>query len=159
MLMEQLAVMELMLILNPEKVSPKKNECGYSLLEILIVLTILGLSLSVVNVPLAQSYGRVKISQTAKKIVNDIKHIRIRALIEQEATLVILSPNRVSSNTPTNISKKQLNMPAGWKAEGDNITISANGFCQGGYLKLTAPNGRVMSYSLLSPSCLVERII
>ena len=89
--MEQLAVMELMLILNPEKVSPKKNECGYSLLEILIVLTILGLALSVVNVPLAQSYGRVKISQTAKKIVNDIKHIRIRALIEH--CLLYTSPS------------------------------------------------------------------
>ncbi len=137
-----------------------KNQAGFSLLEMLIVLAIMGLVLSLVGVRMVSSIEASRFARTADGGIAKIRSIRAEALLDNRALLVmtgnISAPQRQRFKPD---QRRTLELPAGWTVTGSPIAISKTGFCSGGRITLRGPSGRQAHYDLQAPACLPERSI
>jgi len=147
-----------MLILAPNPSQTIKieasSEAGFSLLEILVVLALMGIMLSVVSVRLVGTAESVYFKKTADDIMANILPLRANAILNDEPRILTLTANSVQ-RLPLSQRKiaRPINLPEGWRVEGDDIFISKTGVCFGGDITLSDNTGRRASYKFVPPAC------
>ena len=127
---------------------------GFSLLEVLVVLAIMGLMLSVVSVRLVRTAESVQFTKTADAIISDVVILRAKAVLNDEARILVTDESRVQQLPKAQKKMARLfNLPEGWRAEGDDIFISRTGVCIGGAVTFEDETGRKINYDLQPPMC------
>lgn len=138
---------------RPAKTRPEA-ESGFSLLEMLIVLAIMGLMLSLVGVRSITAIESTRFASTADGGIASIRLLRAEAMLNDMPLYVIGSGTLALHNGQI----RALDLPQGWTVSGDNILISKTGICNGGQLTLQDPTNRRATYALSPPLCEPRRI-
>ena len=139
------------------KLSDDKT-AGFSLMEVLIVLAIMGLMLSVVNVRLVRTAETTYFNKTADAALSDIVLLRASAVLDEKPLLLVMDDSRLKLLTGSQKTiAHRLELPNGWRVEGDDIFISNTGTCFGGQIVIADNTGRQAHYKLTPPVCESER--
>ena len=101
------------------------KESGFSLLEVLVVLAIIGVLLSVGGTFIMGSVESVRFSQTADEAISDILDYRHEAFIRGKSHFIINHQNSIEE--PFSAVTVQWNIPVGWRVTGDVIRITDQG--------------------------------
>ena len=130
--------------------TPGSRIAGYTLLEILFVLTLVGLVGSLVIPRVDVLYDRVALSSQREDALNALRSYPGRA--RSEGVLIDLS------------DAEGLGMLAESLGESWSITVSQglrylpNGFCTGGEVRLTHRAGSTWTYRLEAPYCAPKEV-
>lgn len=120
---------------------------GFTLLEMLVVLVILGLAASVVAPPLARTLERVREAGDRDDVARGLEALPARAREAGQALEFRAGEPIVIRDRP---------WPAGWAVVPITaLRVEANGFCEGGTLQVVRPSGPI-SWTLAAPDCRVE---
>ena len=128
----------------------QRRRRGFTLLEVLVVLTLIGLLSALVMPNLQKLVGGVERATRRDGLVADIAGLSYRAfalgqgfeLSNAQAGQLLVDGNPV------------LVPPAGWRVDVEApVSYSFNGFCSGGRLKLISPDGSVEPMLLIAPVC------
>lgn len=139
-----------------------ESEAGFSLLEMLIVLTIMSIMLTLIGVRSMTAIESTRFAQTADAGISSIKLLRVEAMLNNLPLSIVgtrLTDAQITGtlNLP-NAQIRQLDLPEGWHVTGDTILISKTGICGGGQITLQGPSSRRASYNLQPPLCDPHRI-
>jgi general secretion pathway protein G len=117
---------------------------GYTLLEILVVILLIGLITSLVLPNLNKLYERGLIAYERNNLLRSLSAISYRVYRQNKAA-------ELGGATTGEMSAELLaELPQGWEISvGEPIVYLDNGVCLGGYLTLT--NGRLVQHIQLSP--------
>ena len=141
--------------------TPKSNshkQAGFSLLELLVVLAIMGLMLSVISVRLIHTIESAYFNRTADAAIADVLILRAEAVLENERRLLITDTSRIEQlNDVEKKAIRRLELPKDWRSEGDPIHISHTGTCLGGEITVLNDEGRRVIYKLSPPKCIARR--
>ena len=127
---------------------------GFSLIEILVVLAIMGVMLSLVSVNLVRTISSVRFVKTSEAAIADIKLMRAEAMLNRESRIMLTQDTQI--NTVAKMNQTQLrsyNVPEGWIVKGAPIKILKSGACLGGTISFTSPEGRFAEFTLVAPKC------
>lgn len=137
-----------------------KAEAGFSLLEILVVLSIMAVALSVVGSAMMRSVEATRFDRSADAAIASLLNIRADAMLAGEPRAVL--PDTISVSAREDFpqsTQRRLFLPEGWRVEGDVITISPSGICNGGALRLYSATGQFRDYILTPPKCAAARAV
>ncbi len=154
-----LAAAAIMPIFPHKTKNPRAREAGFSLLEVMVVLAIMGLMLSVVGARMIGAIESNRFIRTAEAAMADVLLVRSDAMLNSSARSLV-----TESVTESELDKRGLqtlrrfDVPEGWLVEGDIIEISASGVCSGGYVSIKNPEGRLAVFRLNPPKCNAERV-
>jgi prepilin-type N-terminal cleavage/methylation domain-containing protein len=118
-----------------------RGERGFTLVEILLVLVLLGLLLALAAPALGKLYARIGFNSTLQELIGGIGALPLLAYaLGEEGTL-------------EELAARHLELPEGWSlVGGKDIYLRANGVCSGGTVRLVWPEGaRVLE--LEAPFC------
>lgn len=147
----------MMPIFRPKtKGSSDLNDDGFSLLEILIVLAIMGLMMTLVAPRLVSSIEAVRFARTADLGAQQISQLRAQAILRKQP--IIFAPSGGAEPDVNALSVTALDLPEGWSVSGDVMRISATGLCTQGQFRLSNPNGQFANYQFTPPSCRPSRL-
>lgn len=135
-----------------DRAQPGFTSRGYTLVEILVVMVIIGLLAGVALPRLYDLARRFEISAQRDKLLIDIGNLGYRAYQTGQA-MQLGAPD--AAQTPGGAIIAPLTIPPGWKMElSQPIHYSFNGVCSGGQLILHDPDNRTESLTLSAPLCL-----
>jgi len=147
------------MLTSSHKLSDDKT-AGFSLMEVLVVLAIMGLMLSVVSVRLVRTAETAYFNKTADAAMSDIVLLRASAILDEKPLLLVVDNSRLKPLTGSQKTIAHLlELPNGWRAEGDDIFISHTGTCFGGQIVIADNTGRQAHYKLTPPVCESERFL
>lgn len=153
-LMGLLAATVIMLTFHRKKNISINSELGFSLLEIIVVLAIMGLMLSLVGARMINTIESNSFIRTADAAIADILLVRSDAMLNGESrafvTHSVLNTELDSRNLQ---SLRRFDVPEDWIVEGQTIDISPSGVCSGGYISIRNSQGRLVVYRLNPPKC------
>jgi len=134
----------------------RREELGFSLLEILVVLAIMSILLSIGGSYMLGTMASVRFSQTSDAAISDILLYRHEAYVQGKEYYVVNHENDLQDLRSAEIVK--LNVPEGWKVSGDIIYISSRGLCMDGTLNVEDTEGRSANYKILFPLCKISKM-
>jgi prepilin-type N-terminal cleavage/methylation domain-containing protein len=135
------------------------RQSGFSLLEMLVVLAILGVVTTMVSVRMVTSMEASSFARTANASIAHIKTLRAEALLDNTSLFLVAGdtlPVDLRAYRPDQL--RSFDVPDGWTVGGAGIHISKTGFCQGGRVTLQGPSGRKAEYDLRAPDCRATRL-
>ena len=130
---------------------------GFSLLEILIVLAIMGVMLSIAGSRMLSSIESARFSRLVGAAIANIRLIRADAMLTANPR-IILTSNQPTSELPPS-QWRSLAVPDGWVVIGSQIHIASSGVCLGGNVRIISTDGRFADYEILAQKCEVRRIV
>ncbi len=162
------------------KPSPNRHTGGFTLLEILVVLTLVGL-LTAFSLPqFSVIRDRIEFTLNRDAFENELRGLSYAAFKEGTTLIlagqyprgpgdaptedtvftdkepVFLEPGQLRPMRPTNASDVTLTLPEEWRVTVDSpIIYQASGFCGGGTVNLLIGQLRY-AYALKAPTCQVE---
>ena len=129
---------------------------GFTLIEILVVLTIIAMLAGLVTPTFFHLVRRFEISAQREQIVIEIAQLGYRAYLSGQPVTLGLPANRdaPSGGAP---AKPAIALPDGWEIEARQpITYSFGGVCSGGALTLIDPDKVRHDLRLKPPRCKPE---
>lgn len=124
-------------------------QAGFTLLEMLVVMAIIGLAAATVIPALARVVAAVRHNGEAQDIVDQLGQLAFRAYISGKP--IVLSEEVQKSLTPAIVE-----MPSGWALSiAQPIHFNAMGLCDGGSVAIVAPDGDVTLVRLAIPDCAI----
>ncbi len=138
------------------------NAKGFTLLEMLTVLFIIGLAASLALPNLSLIFDRIKFSNEQKNVYRSINLLSYKALSENRDFVLLnnteknLSNHKLGPYNTARLSKISVELPKGWIINVDEpIFYKSSGFCSGGKISLS-----VGQYSypikLIPPFCQIN---
>lgn len=128
-----------------------RGDAGFTLLEMLVVLAIVGLLAALAFPALATAYDRARIAFARDSIERELDLLPLRAVGEARR-LVLDYPNGQlpEETTPETVT---LTLPEGWRARTEApIVFTETGVCLGGDIAL-AVGRETVTYRLQPPRC------
>ena len=124
------------------------NSKGFSLLEMLAVLAIIGIVVSSVGPALNNMLGAMSFSSKSDQILREISQMRVKALLEKRR---FVFPQTIGGA----ITYRDLatELPEGWAIEGTAIAFLETGVCLGGTLTIKDNKGRQKTAQFSKPDC------
>lgn len=120
---------------------------GFTLLELLIVLALMGLAVAVVTPRLVKTYGAIVSSGDRAEMVRQIERLPVIARDRGEALTIA---------SPADWAALHLQFPAGWRALAVTpLRVERSGVCHEGRIDIDGPDGRER-WLLTEPSCEVR---
>jgi prepilin-type N-terminal cleavage/methylation domain-containing protein len=122
---------------------------GFTLLEMLVVLVLLGMAASIVAPPLARTVDRVRESGDREDVRRGLEGLPVAArgqgaALAFGAGVAIVPPGRA--------------WPEGWRVVAATpVRIESTGWCRGGEVQVNGPAGP-HRWRLASPDCRVEDV-
>lgn len=117
------------------------KQSGFSLLELLVVLVLMGAISSIALPNLTRLYESISRASEVREVVAQINLLGKRA-----------HTNRTSFFLTENL----IELPDGWKIEVlDEIKYSASGFCSGGRIAIEQGDDKILESLLHKPFCQV----
>ncbi len=122
-----------------------KKETGYSLLEIIVVITLLGLTAGIVIPRLSNIYNSFQWANERDDVFRRISMLGYSAFKERR--------NFELKEYPASDSVLPLELPEGWRIKAESpIRYKSNGICLGGKLLLTHGETSIL-LNLKPPHC------
>ena len=132
-----------------DRAERRRAQAGFTLLEMLVVMAIIGLAAATVVPALSRVVAAVRHDGEAQDIVDQLGQLAFRAY--SSGTPIVLSEETQKSKTPAVVE-----MPSGWVlAIAQPIHFNAMGLCDGGSVAIIAPSGDVTSLRLAAPDCAI----
>ncbi len=137
-----------------------RPEGGFSLLEVLIVLALLGLVMGIAAPRLTVYAQALQFSKISRGTIYSLKRDRADAVINKRARWVIIDKSRPPPPVQNDVDIIPLELPKDWTGRGGPIFISAAGHCRGvDRVVLSNPQSRrEAAYEILSPDCTAREI-
>jgi len=131
-----------------------KASRGFTLIEILVVLTLVGLSAGIALPQFFAMAKRVELNAQRANLITEIDNLGYLAYSTGQATTLDTS-NQSGKSQP--INPLPVKPPPGWQLQTTApIVYTFNGICQGGTLTLISPDGNREVFQLTSPTCNIK---
>ena len=139
---------------SKSRVQQRQRVTGFTLVEILVVLVIVGLLAGISLPRLTTLYASVEQAGQRSALQEQIEGLGYRAYISGQAIVLDSSSAESSSTVARNYP---LQLPLGWGIVLPKpIRYSSQGICSGGKLRLRLPNGAQEAFRLNPPLCRLE---
>ncbi len=127
---------------------------GFTLLEILVVMTVIGLVAALVAPNLQKLVGGVERSTQRDGVLAEVASLSYRAyVLGQSFELSDESPSTVLQDGNPIVA-----LPSGWRLHVDApVLYSFNGLCGGGRVTVLAPDAPPETLELAAPDCRIAR--
>ena len=129
----------------------RASEAGYSLLELIVVMTIMALVVGIGGAQLFTSIEAARFNATAEDAVSRIRMLRARAYLDGV-------PVSLGEEPEPGATHLTIDVPDGWRFESSPIVVSAVGACTEGEVRIVSPEGRRRAYRIHAPDCRATRI-
>lgn len=127
---------------------------GFTLLELLVVLTVVGLVTALVAPNLGRLVGSMDRAVRRDGLVADIAALSFRAYSLGQG----FELSQAGFNLPLRDGDPVLSVPSGWQVQVERpIRFGFNGLCSGGSLSVVSPDGVVEKFRLDPPACQIVR--
>jgi len=133
---------------------PDRPSRGFTLLELLVVLTVVGLVTALVAPNLGRLVGSMERAVRRDGLVADIAGLSFRAYSLGQG----FELSEAGFNVPLRDGNLVLSVPSGWRVQVETpIRFGFNGLCSGGSLSVSSPDGVVEKLRLVPPACQIVR--
>ncbi len=134
---------------------------GFSLLELIVVLALIGLVLVLAVPNLQRLYEGFTRQAERGRILNELAGLGRAAMLRGRAYAVYATANNTgeagSGNRVPGYEPYDLNVPEGWAIDLDRpLLVRANGVCLGATIRLSYPGGPSAAVTLEAPYCRVD---
>lgn len=120
---------------------------GFTLLEILVVMSLVGLLVSTVTPSIYKAVERKRVASERQLILAAIERIGYQSYLDGK-------PRQLTSSVEENTPEYPINLLSGWSLQiSKPIEYLSTGICGGGEVSIIDPTGAIQNYSLSSPSC------
>lgn len=118
------------------------RDAGYTLLEVIVALGLLGLTLTLVAANGVQMLERWRENLAFREIQRQVRQLRFDAFYERRTIAWNLE------------DAAPLPLPTGWNAKSlGELRFLPSGVCVGGNFQIVAPSGRTQVFRLVPPNC------
>lgn len=125
---------------------------GFTLIEIIVVMAIVGLLTGIAIPRLTTLYASVENASQRRAIQDQIEGLGYLAYASGKSIVL-----ESSSESGGQTKDYPLQLPIGWRIELPKpVHYSAQGFCGGGRLIINDPDGGRVAFRLASPLCRLE---
>lgn len=132
--------------------SYRPAEAGFTLIELVVALTIVGLTLTFVLPRLSEWVDRLELSSAQQRFEESLAGLGSQA--RRGGRTVFLRSNRPGAEKAADDATIEL--PRGWDLQAEPpIAFRYDGLCTGGLVRLITPAGE-KSYRLLAPYCRLQ---
>lgn len=153
--MERQAVLEIMPIFRHRD----KNERGFTLLEVLVVLAIFGIILSLAGARMMGSIESARFARLSDAIMAEVLVVRAEAMLSNEPRVIATQTmSRADIESVPTAYLKRFTLPEGWSVTGAPVHITQSGICQGANLRIMSDKQRIADYLLKPPYCEATRL-
>ena len=136
----------------------QRHQRGFTLIEVIVVLAILGLALSVAYANLRPQVESMRFRATSSDILNALISYRVAAVTRREQ-IVFEDVEGGDNGTQFGAPPFDMDLPAGWRVEGGPIVFLSSGACLGGSVTISGADGRQGQYQLSPPDCSPSPIV
>jgi len=120
---------------------------GYSLLEVMVVVAILGIAVTLSGPSVSSMIAGQQARQVVRGLVTDVGAIRAEAFIESRSVQSDAIQARLLDKAPD-----------GWRLEtSQEVAVSPSGYCTPGRIIVESPGGRRWNLQVSEGACAIER--
>ena len=138
----------------------RRPSAGFTLLELMVVLTLVGLIAALAAPNLQRLYGSLTRATERDFIVDQIAGLGAEALMRGRDYVLLDTTGRPEGDAPVppvGYVAYPLEVPPGWQVRVDEpLFVRANGVCLGGVVTLRHPESAPLRLELRPPYCRID---
>ena len=135
----------------------RKSRLGFTLLELLIVLALLGLATAIAMPNLERFYAAATRATERDYVLDQVAALGRQAVLNGSAYVVFGNAPSLDPSEAARFAEYEtyvVDVPDGWRLQFDQpLVVLANGVCLGGALTLSREGEETVRVELLPPYC------